>query len=82
MPEDSDSDFENIIEASKKILTDNGAIGEIQSKEELLAFGLKSILILAMYDIEGKDFEGIAEKIAELEDVHSAEVSKMDLAMG
>ena len=54
----------------------------MQSKEDPIAFGLKAVLILAMYQIEGVDFEKIAEEMQNINQVQSAEVAKMDLALG
>ncbi len=82
MPESVDVDLGPIKEAAEKIARDAGAIGEMQVKEDPIAFGLKAVLVLAMYEVEGGDFDGTAGKMAELEHVQSAEVAKMDLALG
>ena len=39
-------------------------------------------MILAMYEVEGSDFDAIAEKMSKIEGVQNAEVAKMDLALG
>ena len=67
---------------AKAIIKENGALGATQVKEDPIAFGLKAVLILAMYNVEGTDFELIAGEMAKIKDVQSAEVSKMDLALG
>ncbi|NQV91600.1 elongation factor 1-beta, partial [Candidatus Woesearchaeota archaeon] len=54
----------------------------MQVKEDPIAFGLKAVLVLGMYEVEGSDFEKIAEKMQEIENVQSAEIAKMDLALG
>ena len=54
----------------------------MQSKIEPIAFGLKAVLVIAMLEVVGGDFDGIAAKMGELEGVQSAEVAKMDLALG
>ena len=82
MPESVEVDLEPIKEKAYKIAKDAGAIGEMQTKIEPIAFGLKAVLILAMYEVEGSDFEKIANKMGELEGVQSAEIAKMDLALG
>lgn len=82
MPESPDVDLAPIKEQALRIAKEQGAIGEMQAKEEPIAFGLVAVLILAMYTIEGKDFEGIAAEMAQIEHVQSAEVAKMDLALG
>ena len=82
MPESPDVDLKKIRDKALIIAKKNGSIGEMQSKEEPIAFGLNAVLILAMYQVEGTDFEKIAEDMQEIEQVQSAEVAKMDLALG
>ncbi len=82
MPESPEVDLEPIKEKALAIAKEAGAIGEMQSKEEPIAFGLKALLILAMYEVEGGQFDETAEKMKELEGVQSSEVAKMDLALG
>lgn len=82
MPESPDVDLEAIKVQALKIAEGAGAIGEMQYKIEPIAFGLKAVLVLAMYDVEGADFDAIAEKMSKIEGVQSAEVAKMDLALG
>ena len=71
-----------IKEQAEKIARDAGSIGEMQVKEEPVAFGLKAVLVLAMYEVEGGDFDGIAAKLGEIENVRDSQVAKMDLALG
>jgi elongation factor 1-beta len=82
MPESVEIDLDPIKEKALGIAREEGAIGEMQSKIDPIAFGLKAVLILGMYEVEGADFEATAAKMGELEGVQSAEVAKMDLAMG
>ncbi len=82
MPESPDVDLEVIKEEAQEIARDEGAIGQMQAKEEPIAFGLKAVLVLAMYNVEGADFDAIAEKMSKIKGVQSAEVAKMDLALG
>ena len=82
MPTSVEVDLEPIKEKALEIAKENNSIGEMQAKIEPVAFGLKAVLILAMYEVEGADFEAIANKMGELEGVQSAEVAKMDLALG
>jgi len=82
MPESVETDLEPIKEQAEKIARDAGAIGQMQVKEDPIAFGLKAVLVLAMYEVEGSDFDAIAEKIGKLEHVQSSEIDKMDLALG
>ena len=82
MPESIEVDLEPIQKKAFQIAKDAGAIGEMQTRIEPIAFGLKAIMILAMYEVEGSDFEAIANKMGELEGVQSSEIAKMDLALG
>lgn len=82
MPDSPDTNLWPIKEKAEAIAKVNGAIGAMKIKEEPIAFGLKAILILAMYEVEGADFDKIAEEMKRIEHVQSAEVVKMDLALG
>ena len=82
MPESPDTDLESIKEGAKKIAEEAGAIGEMLVKEDPIAFGLVAVLVLVMYEADGANFDVIAGKMAELAGVNSAEVAKMDLALG
>ena len=82
MPESVDVDLEPIKEKALLIAREHNSIGEMQAKEEPIAFGLKAVLILAMYNMEGADFDAIAQEMGKLEGVQSSEVAKMDLALG
>lgn len=82
MPESPEVDLEPIKEKAKKIAQKHGAIGSLVVKEEPIAFGLKAVLILVMYVVEGADFEKIAEEMGTIPDVQNAEIAKMDLALG
>jgi elongation factor 1-beta len=82
MPDSVETDLDPIKKKALEIAREANSIGEMQSKEDPIAFGLKAVLILAMYEVEGADFDGIAGKMQELEGVQTAEVAKMDLALG
>ncbi|MBU0469902.1 MAG: elongation factor 1-beta [Nanoarchaeota archaeon] len=82
MPESPEVDLEPIKQKALEIARAEGSIGEMLAKEEPIAFGLKAVLIMAMYEIEGKEFDAIAAKMGEIEQVQSSEVAKMDLALG
>lgn len=82
MPESPDVDLEPIKKQAEEIAKQQGAIGQLQVKEEPIAFGLTAVLVMAMYTVEGSNFEEIAEKMQAIAGVQSAEVAKMDLALG
>lgn len=82
MPESPDVDLSPIKQKAQEIAKQSGALGETRAQEEPIAFGLKAVLILAMFSVEDQDFEGIAAKMQNIPEVRSAEVVKMDLALG
>ncbi len=82
MPQSVETDLAPIQEQAQEIAREAGAIGEMQSKIEPVAFGLKAVLVLAMYEVEGSDFEATANRMGEIAGVQSAEIAKMDLALG
>jgi len=83
MPESPEVDCEAIVEKAKAIATETGAKGNVAHEIKPLAFGLKEITVIGMYEMT-EDFasDPIADKIAEIEGVNSAEVANIDLAMG
>ena len=82
MPESVDKDLKIIQKKALEIAKQAGSIGQMQAKEEPIAFGLIAVLIMAMYEVEGADFDSIAAKMNGIEGVQHAEVAKMDLALG
>lgn len=83
MPESPETDLDAIAIKAKEIAKEAGAKGDMQTQINPIAFGLKELLVLAMYEVsDDLNSDGIANKMSELEGVNSAEVSKMDLAMG
>jgi len=84
MPESVETDMEIIKEAAMKIAKEAGAKGDLQSKIEPVAFGLKQVLVLGMYEMnDNADFDAICDKMkTDIEGVASAEIAKMDLALG
>ena len=82
MPDSVETDLGPVKEQAEKIAREGGAIGEMRVEEKPIAFGLKAIIILGMYEVEGADFEAITNKMAEIEGCANAEVAKMDLALG
>lgn len=78
-----DVDLEPIKEQALNIAKEAGSKGNMEASIEPVAFGLKKIILMAMYEVTDEmDFDGIADKMAKLEGVQAASVAKMDLAMG
>lgn len=83
MPDSPEADFEGIAKQAQDIVTRNGAKGDTKYQINPIAFGLKEVLVLGMFEVkEDLNSEAIAEELAKIENVQSAEVLKMDLAMG
>ncbi len=82
MPDSPKTDLKLIREKALAIAKESGAIGGMLAKEEPVAFGLQAVLVMAMYEVEGADFDGIAAKMKGIKHVSRAEVAKMDLALG
>ena len=83
MPENPGISLEKVRDQAKEIATEAGAKGNVADQIIPIAFGLKQLNILGMYEVkEGNDFDSIAVKMQEIEGVNTAEVAKMDLAMG
>ena len=83
MPLNPEIDLESIKNQATAIIKEAGAKGDLAHEMKPLAFGLKELDVLAMFEVkDGNDFDAIVEKINALEGVQSAEIAKMDLAMG
>ena len=82
MPESPETDLEKVKSEALSIAKKHGSIGDMRTEEVPIAFGLIAVMVLAMYEIEGKKFDDIADEMKTVEGVQSAEVHKMDLAMG
>ena len=83
MPESPDVDLEAIKKKVVAIATAEGAKGNVATEIQPIAFGLSALKVLGMYgDENGIDADAIAAKMAEVENVQTAEVEKVDLAMG
>jgi translation elongation factor aEF-1 beta len=83
MPESPDVDIDAIKDKAFEIAKNAGAKGQMQMQVNPIAFGLKEIVILAMYEVkDGFDFETVASKMQAIEGVQSAEIKNIDLALG
>ena len=82
MPENLDVDLDSISKKAESMIKEAGAKGETRVEINPIAFGLKEVLVLGMFEVGDESFDTIAEKLGEIEGVISSEVAKMDLAMG
>ena len=66
------------------LLQQAGAKGDLQAKIEPVAFGIKQLLVYAMFETtdDGNDYDTMSNDIAKIEGVGGANVEKVDLAMG
>lgn len=83
MPESPETDMEAVKAQAVKTAQDYGAKGNLESSVEPLAFGLKKVVIMGMYEMDDdKDFDEIPQAMKKIEGVQDAKIEKMDLAMG
>lgn len=83
MPESPEINVEELKDKFLDIAKNAGAKGEMQSKVEPVAFGLKKLLIYAMYEVsDNQDFDAIANEMEKVEGIANAKIVNMDLAMG
>ena len=82
MPESPSVNLDPIKQKAQDIAKEHGALGSMLVDEQPIAFGLKAVILKAMYEVEGTDFEAIAAKIGTIPHVQSSEVASMDLALG
>ncbi|MDD2678478.1 MAG: elongation factor 1-beta [Candidatus Nanoarchaeia archaeon] len=73
MPESVEVNLEKLAEKIKEIISKEAEVGKIDYKP--VAFGLKSIEIMAIMDESKGSTEKIEQEISELEGVSSAEVT-------
>jgi elongation factor 1-beta len=82
MPDDAGVDLDTIKNKSEEIVKESGSIGDLLITEQPIAFGLKAVIVKAMFPVDGIDFDAIAAKMAKLENVQTADVAGMDLPLG
>ena len=80
MPQGVDINLNEIAKKAQEILAGD-IIGEIKTKEEPVAFGLKCLYIMAMFDTD-KEYDEFAQELEKIDGVQSAIVYKIDLALG
>jgi len=80
MPESPSSDIKQIEEAAEKTITLDGG-WSISFSEEPIAFGLKAIYASFAWP-EEKDLDQLENKLGQLKEVKSAEISDMRRAIG
>ncbi len=72
MPESVEVNLESVTNSAKSILSKYGEVAKIEQKP--VAFGLKSLEIMAIFDESKGSTEPIENEISEIEGVNSIEV--------
>jgi elongation factor 1-beta len=82
MPEDPDIDLQRVEKEATKILDKEVGLGDRRVEIEPIAFGLKAVKIIFVVDEKKGSVDPIADKIAEIEGVQSAEIVDVRRAIG
>lgn len=82
MPSDAGVDLESIKNQAKDIVEKSKPVGDLLITEQPIAFGLKAIIIKAMFPVDGVNFDEIANEMSKINDVQTADVAGMDLPLG
>jgi elongation factor 1-beta len=82
MPESPEIDLEAKMADVKKIIADFAGEGETRSSIQPVAFGIKVLNIIFVMDEAKGSPDPVAEKIAELEGINSAEITDVRRAIG
>jgi elongation factor 1-beta len=82
MPKSPEVDLKKVEKEAKKIITGFAGEGATRSEEIPVAFGLKSLNIIFVMDEKKGSPDPVAEKIAGLEGVNSAEITDVRRAIG
>lgn len=81
MPEDADVNLVNIAdEAKKKVISAGGSV--METKEEPVAFGVKSVNVTFSVDEEKGSTDALEEDIAKIKGVMSVNVTDVRRAIG
>ena len=82
MPDSPEVDLEKIMEEAKKVIAEFAGEGETRSSIQPVAFGIKALNIIFVMDESKGSPDPVAEKIASLEGVNSAEITDVRRAIG
>ena len=81
MPESPNTNLEDIkIEVKKIIESKEGK--NVSFEEELIAFGLKALIVMFAIDEQQGDVEGIENSLGEIQQINSVKVIDMRRAFG
>ena len=79
MPSSPSDDLKKIEDNAKKIIEKNGGKGSMLD-EELIAFGLKAVIVTFLYP-EEKELEEFESQLGKIENVNSVQVIDMRRAL-
>ncbi len=82
MPASPEVDLTKVEEEAKKLIADFAGEGETKTEIEPVAFGLNSLKIIFVTDEAKGSPDPVAEEIAKLEGVNSAEIVDVRRAVG
>ena len=80
MPSSPETNLEEIKENTKKLIESEGGKG-VKFEEELIAFGLKAVIVFFLWD-EEKELEPLENSLEKIENVNSVEMIDMRRAIG
>lgn len=82
MPESPEVNLNKIEELAKERIADFAGKGETKTEIEPIAFGLKALKIIFVMDENKGSPDPVAEEIAKIDGVNSAEISDVRRAIG
>ena len=82
MPDSPEVDLEKVGQEAKKVIAEFAGEGETRSSIQPVAFGIKALNIIFVMDESKGSPDPVAEKIASLEGVNSAEIIDVRRAIG
>ena len=80
MPSSPETNLEEIKENTRKLIESEGGKG-IKFEEELIAFGLKAVIVFFLWD-EKKELEPLENSLGKIKDVKSVQTIDLRRAIG
>lgn len=80
MPSAVDADLAEIKEKTKKLIEEKEGRG-VKFEEELIAFGLKAVIVFFLWD-EEKELEPLEKELEKIEDISSIQTIDIRRAIG
>ena len=80
MPSSPETDLDKIKEEIRKILGGKYEVKGISFEEELIAFGLKAIILVFIWP-EDKELDSVEEELRKIENVNSLEILDIRISL-